>query len=158
MNLEAMTDGKLEQLYRNCLAAILENKPNRKQAEAIIDEINLVWQARLDAVIAGNYKPDSPETGVLKTVGYQVGNQGLPAKARRAILDYVIAGTLPFVGSPAHMREWGEPNTLTRYRKLHRVLAGFRTSAGKQPDLARAHDHWDEDIDYIEREWRPKVH
>ena len=157
MNLDTMNDNKLEQLFRNCLAAIMENKPNKAQAEILIGEINAVWQKRLSAADAGDYKAESPEIGVLKTAGYKVGNDGLTTSARWALLDHIMSGVLPFVGSPAHMREWGEANSLVRYRKLHRVIAGFRTSARNQEWLAKAFDDWNEDLDYLEREWQPRV-
>ena len=157
MNLDAMNDNKLERLYRNCIAAVMENKPDKARAQELIGEINAVWQKRLGAAEAGTYKAESPETGVLKTAGYQVGNDGLARSARRALLDHIMSGVLPFVGSPAHMREWGEPNSLVRYRKLHRVIAGFRTSARNQDWRAKAYDDWSEDLEYLEREWQPKV-
>lgn len=156
MNLEAMSDNDLGNLYRNCLAAILQDKPTKARAQEIIEEINAVWQARLSAAVKGDYKAESPEIGVLKTIGYHVGNDGPRTQARWRLLDYVMSNVLPFVGSPAHMHEWGEPNSLTRYRKLHRALASFRTRAGNQPHLVESHRKWDEDIDYIEREWKPK--
>ena len=157
MNLDTMNDNRLEQLFRNCLAAIMENKPNKADAETLIGEINAVWQKRLSAAEAGDYKAESPEIGVLKTAGYKVGNDGLATSARWALLDHIMSGVLPFVGSPAHMREWGEPNSLARYRKVHRVIASFGTSARNQDWLAKAFNDWSEDLDYLEREWQHKV-
>jgi len=157
MNLDAMDDNKLEIMYRHCLAAIMENKPNKADAEKRIGEINAVWQKRLRAADAGDYKAESPEIGVLRTVGYRVGNDGLATSARWALLDHVMSGVLPFVGSPAHMLEWGDADSLVRYRKLHRVIASFRTSVRNQEWLARAFDDWGEDLDYLEREWQPKA-
>lgn len=58
MDLDAMSDNKLERLFRNCLAAIMENKPNKAHAEILIDEINAVWQKRLSAADAGAYKAE----------------------------------------------------------------------------------------------------
>lgn len=156
-SVEEMSDGELEQLFRNCLSAIAGEKPNATRAATKISAINAVWRKRLAAAQAGSYKPESPETGVLKTIGYRVGRQGEKTKTRWALLDFVMRGELPFVGSPAHMAEWGEPNGLVRYRKLHRVLAGFRTSAANRPELAQAFADWAEDLDWLETEWRPKV-
>lgn len=158
MNLGKMSDIELEQMYRNCVEAIVRDKANKAGAEKRLEEINAVWRARLSAAAAGQYKADSPETGVLKTVGYQVGGDGLPPDARRQRLDYVMSGELPFVGSPAHMLEWGDPLSLSRYRKLHRVLAGFATSARSQgPRMAAAADDWTQDLAYIEAVWKPQV-
>ena len=158
MDLGRMSDIELEQMYRNCIEAILEDKPTKAAAKSRLDEINAVWKARLSAAAAGQYKAESPKVGVLKTVGYQVGGDGLPPNERRDRLDYVMTSALPFVGSPAHMHEWAEPRSLSRYRKLHRVLAGFITSATSEgPHKANAAEDWAEDLAYIEREWRPQV-
>lgn len=158
MDLTKMSDAELERMFRNCVNAIMQGKPNAAEAERRLSEINAVWQARLSAAVIGQYKADSPEIGVLKTVGYQVGKDGLPVPARRALLDYVMSGDLPFVGSPAHMLEWGNANTSARYRKLHRVLAGFATKARTQgPHMSTAGADWESDLAYIEEVWKPKV-
>lgn len=59
-----MSDNKLEQLYRNCLSAIIEQKPDKSLAEALIEEINAVWQQRLGAVASAGYKAEGSEVGV----------------------------------------------------------------------------------------------
>lgn len=158
MDLRKMSDSALEQMYRNCIEAIVRDKPTKATAETRLEEINAVWQARLGAATAGQYKADSPEVGVLKTIGYRVGLDGLPLSGRRLRLDYVMSGVLPFVGSPTHMHEWGEPLSPVRYRKLHRVLAGFATSAKSQgPHMVHAAEDWTEDLAYIERVWKPQL-
>lgn len=160
MDLRKLSDGELEQMYRNCIEAITRDKVIviRLAAEARLEEINAVWKERLAAAAAGHYKADSPERGVLATVGYKVGGDGLPQGARRVRLDFVMTGELPFVGSPAHMLEWAEPRSRARYRKLHRVIAGFATSARSQgPHMASAAEEWTEDLAYIEAVWEPQV-
>lgn len=53
----------------------------------VIGEIEKEWQRRLQAFQEGKYKAQSPEEGVLKATGYQVGNDGLSAHQRRALLN-----------------------------------------------------------------------
>lgn len=158
MNLAKMSDGDLERMFRSCVNAITQAKPNAGEAEKRLGEINAIWRTRLSAALEGRYKAESPEVGVLKTLGYQVGKEGLPERARRALLDYAMSGNLPFVGSPAHMMEWGDPCTSTRYRKLHRVLAGFATSARTQGEhMSVAGANWEADLAYVEDVWKPKA-
>lgn len=157
MNLNTMSDGDLEQMFRNCVNAIAEGKPNAAEAQAWLSAINAVWKVRLAAAAAGLYKAETPEIGVLKTIGYQVGKDGVPRARRRALLDYAMSGDLPFVGSPAHMLQWGDPGSETRYRKVHRVLARLTAKARALGDhMSAAAETWEEDIAYIEQAWRAK--
>lgn len=150
MNIETMSDEELLKLYNNCQAAIENNKPNKARAEEILEQLMAVWQKR--------DKADSPETGLLKTMGYRVGNGGLPTRKRWDVLDRIMSTPqLPFVGSPAYMKEWGGPNSATRYRKLHRVIVIQRSSASHKDGREKACADWSEDLDYLEREWQPAI-
>lgn len=82
---------------------------------------------------------------------------GLKQNRRRELLDQVMSETLPFVGSPAYMFEWGQPLTRVRYRKLHRVLTVFRSGALHDERMETAVGHWTEDLEYIEKTWEPRV-
>ena len=157
MNLLEMKDDALLQLWRNCMESVRESKPTAGRARELLLQINEIWKARLDASKSGLYKADSPEIGVLKAVGYQVGASGLRAEMRRRLLDQVMTEVLPFVGSPAYMHEWGLPGSRERYRKLHRVLTIFRSGAQHDPRMEIAEQHWAEDLDYIEKSWQRKV-
>lgn len=154
MNIPTMSDQQLENLYRNCINAIAKDKPTRPQAEGLIAEINRVWEKRLSAAVAGQYKAESPERGVLRRLGYQVGNDGMPLAKRRELLDFAMTGQLPFTGSPAHMLEWGEPLSPARYRKLHRVLTVLQSGARSKGNMARAEQNWRQDLEYIEEFWK----
>lgn len=157
MNIAKEPDEKLEQMFRNCMVSILEDKPNRKQAEDMISKINDVWCRRSQSQ-GRPPSTESPDIGVLKVVGYSVGNSSkLSPKERHVLLDYVMVGILPFVHSSSHMDEWGEPNSQARYRKLHRVLASFRTGAANRLELAIAFEEWDKDVAYIESEWKKRI-
>lgn len=157
MNLVGMDDNKLLQLYLNCMEAVRANKPNAAKALELVKEINGIWQQRLSAAIDHQYKADTPEVGLLKTLGYRVGNSGEKEKRRREILDMVMSQILPFVGSPAYMHEWGAPFSRERYRKLHRVLTVFRSSAQRFGNMEAAVEHWGDDLLYIEQVWKQRV-
>lgn len=154
MNIPTMSDQELENLYRNCINAIAKDKPTRPQAEGLIAEINSVWEKRLSAAVVGQYKAESPERGVLRRLGYQVGNDGVSLAKRRELLDFAITGQLPFTGSPAHMLEWGEALSTARYRKLHRVLTVWHSGARSKGNMEKAQANWAQDIEYIEATWR----
>jgi hypothetical protein len=47
---------------------------------------------------------DAPEVGVLSFMGYRVGQRGLPASKRQAILSTVFNSTLPPINSAEYMR------------------------------------------------------
>lgn len=153
-NMERMSDEDLGQMFRNCIKATLLNKPNRKEAEDRMAAINEVLRSRSPARDSKTPKEERPEKGLLKTIGYHVGSSGLNAEERRELLDYAMQGVLPFVQSVSYMNEWGEPSSSTRYRKLHRVLASFRTTASNQPNQATAFKEWGDDIAYIEHKWK----
>lgn len=98
-------------------------------------------------------KADTPEIGVLRAVGYKVCKDGVRQKHRRQILDYVMSETLPAVGSPAYIAEWGEPKTRVRYRKLHRIIRIFATSERTLDNMDKAVMAWEDDLEYLEKTW-----
>lgn len=139
------------------MEAVRAKKPNADKARSLILQINETWEARLKAAKAGSFKAETPEVGILKAVGYHVGMSSLKQNRRRELLDQVMSDTLPFVGSPAYMFEWGQPLTRGRYRKLHRVLTVFRSGALHDERMEEAVRHWSEDLEYIEQVWEPQV-
>jgi hypothetical protein len=155
-DLNGKDDNALTVMYQNCIRAIIENNKFAPQARAQLEQINDIWSHRLKLAASGLYKADTPTVGVLKTVGYQVGNSGEKSARRREILDFVMSSRLPPVGSPAYMLEWGEPNSKERYRKLHRVLTVFRSGGLHDPKMDQACRDWGDDLAYIEAKWRPR--
>ena len=153
----SMGDNELTILYQNCLREITNATPQVASAQLIVDAINDEWNKRLRAASAGGYKAETPAIGVLSTVGYHVGHQGETRVRRRKLLDYVFTSTLPPVGSPAHMLEWGTPKSRERYRKLHRVLSTFLTAGSNDAKLGLACAHWEDDLRYIEETWAPSL-
>lgn len=148
-----MDDNKLRGLFLNAFKFILKNE-RIEEAEAIIEAIQTTWAARVKAYDFNQYKADTPDTGMLKALGYHVGERGEAEALRHKILDYIMTGTLPPAGSPPYYAEWGEPLTRERYRKLHRVLA---SSAAHFENMEKAHREWEDDLVYLEKMWDRRV-
>ncbi len=90
--------------------------------------------------------------GVLSFMGYKVGLKGLSVSARRTILDYAFNGHLPCLNSTIYMREWGEPGSGRRLRKMANSLAFFRRSAEGRDyyaDMTAANEDWSNDLEYL---------
>ena len=100
-----MSDNELSKLFTNALE-LIHNKKMVKDAQEVLKAIQAEWSKRLDAYNDGKHKAETPEKGVLKTLGYRVGNDGVGIEKRRILIDYLLNQQLPPVGSPAHMAEW----------------------------------------------------
>lgn len=149
----SMDDNELSQLFQNAQDMLFKDK-GADAAKSVIVAIEAEWARRLTNFRAGQYKADAPQEGVLKAIGYRVGNNGISEPKRHQLLDFAITGTLPPVGSPAHMAEWGEPCSRTRYAKLHRVIRVLASSARTLGNMEKAAEEWEEDLLYIEQKWR----
>lgn len=145
-------DNQLSNLLLNALNLISEGK-RVDDAKAVIEAIKEEWDRRLHEFNKGEYKADTPEKGVLRTIGYKVGNDGLPEHKRRLLLDYLMSEVLPPVGSPAHMAEWGEPETKRRYQKGIRVIRTFAAGAKTHGNMEKAVKDWQDDVLYMEKVW-----
>ena len=148
----AMTDGELSKLFYNALESLRKGK-QIELADAVKSAVLDEWDKRLKQFKSGEYKADTPVHGVLSTMGYKVGNDGIDQESRRYLLNYIMREKLPAVGSPAYMAEWGEPETRSRYKKLHRVLQVFISSANTLGSMDKAKREWETDLKYIELTW-----
>ncbi|MBI77395.1 MAG: hypothetical protein CMM53_06405 [Rhodospirillaceae bacterium] len=149
-------DNQLLNLYRNAIR-YLDHAEKRKEAGEILEAISSEWKLRLEQFDKGNYKATTPKIGLLKKMGYVVGQEGVKTVTRHKILDYIMENDLPPVSSPSYMEEWGSPMSRYRYKKLHRVLNAFVTGNQNKENIEKAIIEWKEDIDYIENNWRLKV-
>ncbi|WP_343827311.1 hypothetical protein [Sphingopyxis soli] len=90
--------------------------------------------------------------GVLGFLGYRVGiTQGEHDQTRRRILDVTFSSPLPPINGAAYMREWSDPGSAARLRKVAETLAAFVRNAkrkrGGSMDSAIA--DWERDLDYL---------
>ena len=73
------------------------------------------------------------EHGLLKFLGYQVGQKGALKTERWSILDYVYNNDiLPRVHSVEYMDEWGKAKTGRRLKKMADSLATFARNAKRK--------------------------
>ena len=151
-----MDDNALSRLFINA-QRLLHKNPENQDAISVIEAIKTEWEKRLREFRVGKHKASSPEQGVLSVVGYKVGNEGEKTPFRRQLLDYIMTDTLPFVGSPAHMAEWGEKLTRSRYIKLHRVIRVLASSGRTMGNMDKAVSEWEDDLEYLEEKWALKV-
>ncbi len=151
-NIPLMDDNKLSKLLSNALEMKRKQKME-ENAERVIEAVQEEWQKRLKLYQKGGYKADTPDQGVLKTVGYKVGNEGVSKEIRENLLDYILTSQLPPIGSPAYIAEWGKDGSAQRYRKLHRVIRVLASSAKTLGNMSKAEKEWEEDLIYIEKKW-----
>lgn len=146
------SDEGLLTLFSNAMN-LIEKGQRVQEAEDVIKEIEIEWEERLKKYLFADEKADRPSRGMLKTIGYAVGNDGVGTARRQLLLDHLIQGTLPFCGSPAYMAEWGYPNSKKRYRKLRDVLSQLVYKNRNFQEMAAAIIHWQTDLEYIKKNY-----
>ena len=97
----------------------------RRILKQIIDLIKAEWAKRNDQDVVAHLLSGAPSQGMMSTMDYRVGDtQGVKTGCRTQIIKEVLTSPLPFVESPAYMREWGEPCSKERYNKIKNSLFG----------------------------------
>jgi hypothetical protein len=140
---------------------------DKREAKILIRAIEDTWRMRaqgeapshwpkwteLDTMRADGRADDVnwPELGVLRMLGYQVGEQGKSRAVRHGILARVYEGVLPPLLPASQLWEWGDPSTAKRLRKLAESIASFARNAraNDAKKFARAIRDWDEDLGYL---------
>ena len=153
LKIPSMNDNDLLDLYKNAVRLISNDK--FPDAEEVVKGIGDEWGKRLAQAKEGRYKATTPDIGMLKSLGYSVGESGVRTQKRRIILDTVITENLPIIGSPAYTLEWGEKNSRKRYKKLHRTIQAFISGAVTQnrSNMEKAVIEWKEDLEYVENKF-----
>ena len=152
-----MDDNKLLRLFHNVIDH-LEKGKKIDEAFSLLNQIEHEWKKRLDDYLKGDRKATRPDQGMLKTIGYKVGNDGIIYTKRRLILDRLINGILPFCGSPSYMAEWGEPKSKQRFKKLRDVLNQLIFKNKNFPEMDVAVGDWSEDLKYIKDKWHNEIY
>lgn len=99
---------------------------------------------------------DAPRIGVLRYMGYRVGNSGLDISERHKILERIFLEKLPFVDSMAYMNEWHTAATPFRLKKLANAIAGFTKVHKRQRNADACKTailSWEEDLKWLKREY-----
>jgi len=92
------------------------------------------------------------DTGLLSTMGYRVGMEGIGEARRRDILDDIYEQELFLLKGHPQEREWGKPRTATRLRKMALVLASLTKLSKRMrtpPRIAIA--EWESDLRYLKK-------
>ncbi|MER8483864.1 hypothetical protein [Mesorhizobium sp. M1322] len=150
--LSRKSDGDLSSMWGN---AIPKAAGGSEEAIRRIVQIEDEWAKRAETLPAGNaYDDPLPEKGMLKSLGYCVGNQGLPQERRQLIIKYAVESrSLPPVQSKAYVREWGKARSDKRFRKIRAFLTTLiDRNAGNRP-FAKAVSEWAEDLKFLAHLW-----
>jgi hypothetical protein len=96
----------------------------------------------------------TPEEGLLRRLGYHVGIDAPMAADRRHVLERVFhltAAAMPEDLPAEYLREWGEPDSWQRYRKLYMVITSLMESATRQSVANKelAIEHWTSDLEWF---------
>ena len=97
--------------------------------------------------------PDWPKTGLLKHMGYEVGENGKDVFTRRGILQIVFDSIgLPQVMSFEYMQEWGQGRSSVRLQKMANVIASmvrnFKRRENPRP-YRKAINDWESDLEWL---------
>ena len=82
------TDEGLLTLFSNAMN-LIEKGQRVQEAEDVIKKIELEWEERLKKYLFADEKADRPSRGMLKTIGYAVGNDGVGTVRRQLLLDHL---------------------------------------------------------------------
>ena len=99
--------------------------------------------------------------GLLGKLGYNVQKDGPPKTARQRILARFFLGeSRPPKGVPeALIREWGDPLSSTRLRKVAYSIAWFaRQQKGRPEPSLQAISKWESDLEFLKDEYYAKFH
>lgn len=154
-----LNDNDLSTVFGNAADMIANSCVPSKvaDAEAVFVALSQEWRRRLEAASEGAYTCERPNVGMLATLGYHVGINGVANKKRRTFLDFIMEHHLPFVQSPAYVLEWGEPLTRTRYRKLTQTISHLIDTKTYVDGNEKAVIEWTEDLVYLQEKWLGRV-
>ncbi|WP_131828840.1 hypothetical protein [Mycolicibacterium conceptionense] len=91
----------------------------------------------------------------LKTLGYEVGKNGLGPELRRRILRDALTVELvaTTVEAESYLREWGSPNSRQRAARIERHLTWLADNAKRRDaDMSEAIADWESDLAWFTRE------
>jgi hypothetical protein len=133
-----------------------------REVRVVAEDAIAAWQAshgadieRRVAAYARDGTSNSWSTrGLLRHLGYRVGQQGEAQHVRHGILTSAIllpSRLLP----PQHRRNWGEAGTSTRVAEIRRMITLFLNLASGRThfNMGKAKREWQTDLDWMAREY-----
>lgn len=136
--------------YPDMLGRIGQDHPALKHLSAI----GFDWQSTYvsERSTGKSTAAATPDLGVLRRMGYQVGIKGKLRSERREILTRVFEKNLPDdVGTPAYISQWGSPRSSQRLQKMANSIAAFVRNA-KNKSYTNMHDAiiaWEGDLAWL---------
>lgn len=137
---------------------------DRKKAQILLTNISLLIKNIESA--KPNSSSDSRsddifiyEQGILRHCGYKVGLNGLGENQRRQVLDRIYLYPLPFINDDTYIKDWGEPATEVRLKKLLDSINTFVRNAKRRNDkenYRKAIKDWEEDLNYLKTTYGSK--
>ena len=97
----------------------------------------------------GHMETPSEEIGVLRSVGYQVGEKGRSLSERRALLVKIYEQDLNLRLSARYLSEWGRPKTAQRLQKLANTIASLTRNIKRRAAQSSAIDAWESDLEFL---------
>ena len=150
--IDEMAPEEVATLFRNCITNVVKkNRFATNSAEKII-EIASHWSHTRATLDVGQDR-NRPEFGVLRAIGYQVGNEGVDPKIRHWLLEYAMQGVLPPIKDRSYMEEWGEPESKKRFYKVKRVIEYLIEDHSNPNIFDKALRDWQKDLDYLDKKW-----
>jgi hypothetical protein len=129
--------------------ALVRSKLGERKAIELLSSIKLVWAYELQELKDIPNGP-SPDPGMLKALGYCVGEAGIEATERRLILEYLLTqDALPAIDSLTYMKQWGQASEPKRLEKLRWVISTLMHEKWGMGEYDKAVREWKSDLCYI---------
>jgi hypothetical protein len=128
----------------------------------VFDFIRDTWIDWPSTHVGFTFQPLKHETtedwlknGILHTMGYSVGRNGLNEIKRRNILLRTYTTNLPNNFSEDYLRQWGKPNSPERLLKMANTIAAFARNAKKRrnPTHKYAIKDWESDLNWLKEQF-----
>jgi len=90
------------------------------------------------------------DVGLLRTLGYRVGIEGLGETRRRDLLEDIYSQPLAILRGHPQEAQWGKPSSSRRLHKLANVIAAFvRNNKRRQRPPTTAIAEWEADLRFL---------
>ncbi|PMO64129.1 hypothetical protein BCT04_14555 [Vibrio breoganii] len=131
------------------------NQVNLPEREQEVYNVPFRWPSTVVTEADGNLpEGEWPKLGMLKAVGYSVGQSGLAISIRAELLTNVYVQQLPHVTSQSYVDEWGAPESSRRLQKMAESLAAFaRNAKRKDADMSYAIRDWEHDLAWLKDQY-----
>jgi hypothetical protein len=115
-----------------------------------LSECGFDWPSTFITSGGGDLNIKAPTVGILRYLGHRVGESGLPSHSRQEVLEHAFTSKLPLINSVSYMREWGNPRSKERLRKIANSLAAFCQLQKRRGNAIAASDY-EEDLEWLRR-------